>query len=125
MVALVAVLALIAIGAMGKQRKAERRAMLQMHQELQQMRWQSGGSLPPADPGQQPPHDQQPPHPQQFRSAQGPYPPQSGPDRLLDEVRVLVRQGRKIEAIKRYRELTGLGLRESKIAVEQLESGLR
>jgi large subunit ribosomal protein L7/L12 len=35
---------------------------------------------------------------------------------LLD----LLRQGQKIEAIKRYRERTGLGLKESKDAVEAL-----
>jgi ribosomal protein L7/L12 len=32
----------------------------------------------------------------------------------------LKRQGRLIEAIKAYRELTGLGLKESKNAVDQL-----
>lgn len=35
----------------------------------------------------------------------------------------LLRAGRKIEAIKRYRELTGVGLKEAKDAVEALESG--
>ena len=35
---------------------------------------------------------------------------------LLD----LLRQGRKIEAIKRYREATGVGLKEAKDAVEAL-----
>lgn len=35
----------------------------------------------------------------------------------------LLRAGRKIEAIKRYRELTGVGLREAKAAVEALEAG--
>ncbi len=35
----------------------------------------------------------------------------------------LLRAGRKIEAIKRYRELTGAGLKEAKDAVEALESG--
>jgi ribosomal protein L7/L12 len=33
----------------------------------------------------------------------------------------LINDGRKIEAIKRYRELTGAGLGEAKDAVEQLE----
>lgn len=37
------------------------------------------------------------------------------------EVARLVREGNKIEAIKRFRELTGLGLKESKDAVEALE----
>lgn len=36
----------------------------------------------------------------------------------LDEVRDLMHTGRKIEAIKRYRELTGAGLAEAKQAVE-------
>jgi ribosomal protein L7/L12 len=36
----------------------------------------------------------------------------------LDEVRDLMQTGRKIEAIKRYRELTGAGLAEAKQAVE-------
>ncbi|MFY0523713.1 hypothetical protein ACN28I_11185 [Archangium gephyra] len=35
----------------------------------------------------------------------------------------LVREGRTIDAIKRYRELTGEGLKESKEAVEQLAAG--
>lgn len=36
----------------------------------------------------------------------------------FDDVRDFVRAGRKIEAIKRYRELTGVGLKEAKDAVE-------
>lgn len=36
------------------------------------------------------------------------------------EVVELMRRGRKIEAIKRYRQLTGLGLKESKAAVERM-----
>lgn len=35
----------------------------------------------------------------------------------------LLRAGRKIEAIKRHRELTGVGLREAKEAVEAMEAG--
>jgi ribosomal protein L7/L12 len=35
----------------------------------------------------------------------------------------LLRAGRKIEAIKRYRELTGVGLQEARDAIEALESG--
>ncbi|WP_425825642.1 ribosomal protein L7/L12 [Streptomyces fractus] len=41
----------------------------------------------------------------------------------LDGVRALVREGKKIEAIKVYREVTGVGLREAKDAVERIESG--
>ena len=40
------------------------------------------------------------------------------------EVERLVRAGRKIEAIKAYRESTGVGLREAKEAVEALERRL-
>lgn len=39
----------------------------------------------------------------------------------LDEVRQLVERGNKLEAIKAYREATGVGLAEAKHAVEQLE----
>lgn len=35
----------------------------------------------------------------------------------------LVKDGRKIEAIKRYREMTGVGLKEAKDAIEELEAG--
>lgn len=38
----------------------------------------------------------------------------------LDEVKRLAGRGRKIEAIKRYRELTGKGLAEAKESVEAL-----
>lgn len=37
------------------------------------------------------------------------------------EVRTLLADGRKIEAIKRYRDHTGAGLKEAKDAVEMLE----
>jgi ribosomal protein L7/L12 len=47
---------------------------------------------------------------------QGPDPAQ-GTD--LSEVRQLLYAGRKIEAIKVYRQLTGVGLREAKAAVER------
>jgi ribosomal protein L7/L12 len=39
------------------------------------------------------------------------------------ELRALLAEGRKIEAIKRYREATGAGLAEAKEAVEALERG--
>ena len=41
-------------------------------------------------------------------------------DPRLDEVAGLARAGRKIEAIKAYREATGAGLREAKDAVDRL-----
>jgi ribosomal protein L7/L12 len=40
------------------------------------------------------------------------------------EVVTLIQSGRRIEAIKRYADLTGSGLRESKLAVEAIESAL-
>lgn len=36
----------------------------------------------------------------------------------IDEVRALIHAGRKIEAIKRVREFTGMGLKESKDLVD-------
>lgn len=41
------------------------------------------------------------------------------------EVESLIRAGRKIEAIKRWRESTGQGLLEAKQAIEALERRLR
>ena len=38
-----------------------------------------------------------------------------------EEIRALLKSGQKIEAIKRYRERTGVGLREAKDYVEQFE----
>ena len=40
-------------------------------------------------------------------------------------IRELIRQNRKIEAIKRLRDATGLGLKEAKDAVEALERTMR
>jgi ribosomal protein L7/L12 len=45
------------------------------------------------------------------------------PDTLAAEVRALLTAGRKIEAIKLYRERTGAGLAEAKQAVERIERG--
>jgi hypothetical protein len=41
------------------------------------------------------------------------------------EIRELLLAGKKIEAIKRYRESSGLGLKESKDAIELVENELR
>jgi ribosomal protein L7/L12 len=41
----------------------------------------------------------------------------------LTEVREHIRAGKKIQAIKVYRELTGVGLKEAKDAVERMEAG--
>lgn len=48
--------------------------------------------------------------------AAAPLPADASPEQLL-------RAGKKIEAIKRYREQTGVGLKEAKDAVEAMESG--
>jgi ribosomal protein L7/L12 len=44
-------------------------------------------------------------------------------DELLDDVRKLADCGRTIDAIKRYREITGLGLKEAKDAIDRYASG--
>ena len=41
-------------------------------------------------------------------------------DPRLDEIAALARDGKKIQAIKMYREVTGAGLKEAKDAVERL-----
>jgi hypothetical protein len=43
----------------------------------------------------------------------------------LASIKETLRQGRKIDAIKQYREAAGLGLAEAKEAVEKLEGELR
>lgn len=50
-------------------------------------------------------------------------PPQAGQPPPGETPEQLLRTGRKIEAIKRYRELTGVGLKEAKDAVEAMEAG--
>jgi ribosomal protein L7/L12 len=42
-----------------------------------------------------------------------------------DRVRNLALEGKKIEAIKLYRQTTGLGLKEAKDAVEAMERGYK
>ncbi|MFF4800058.1 ribosomal protein L7/L12 [Streptomyces sp. NPDC001351] len=42
------------------------------------------------------------------------------PEPWSDEVNALVRDGKKIQAIKVYREATGAGLKEAKDAVDKL-----
>lgn len=50
----------------------------------------------------------------------------AAPDLPADaELEELVRRGRKIDAIRRYRELHGGGLKDAKDAVERLEARLR
>jgi hypothetical protein len=47
------------------------------------------------------------------------------PDADLAAISDSLFAGRKIEAIKKYRECTGVGLAEAKVAVERIESDLR
>ena len=42
---------------------------------------------------------------------------------VLSEIQELVRNDRMIDAIKRYRAATGMGLREAKDAVESIKRG--
>lgn len=51
-------------------------------------------------------------------SAARPIGPAPEPDA---EVQALARSGNKLEAIKRYRKATGLGLKESKDAIDRLD----
>ena len=46
------------------------------------------------------------------------------PEPGLTRVHTLIAEGNKIEAIKEYRRLTGLGLKEAKDAVEAIEQGM-
>ncbi len=43
----------------------------------------------------------------------------------LASIKELIVQGRKIEAIKLHREITGAGLAESKTAIDEIEKELR
>ncbi len=54
-----------------------------------------------------------------------PFSQQGADDVSADDADVLqlMRDGKKIEAVKRYRELHGVGLKEAKDAVEALEAG--
>jgi ribosomal protein L7/L12 len=49
--------------------------------------------------------------------------PGASPPSGDSDVRTLLRAGRKIDAIKRWRELTGIGLKEAKDAVARLHDG--
>lgn len=46
-------------------------------------------------------------------------------DQTAGKIREHIRAGQKIEAIKLFREETGLGLKESKDAVEAMEAAMR
>ena len=78
------------------------RRVEELAREVAQLRLQEGGSPAVGDTA---------------RSAQVPR-RASAPE--LAEVMALLEQGKKIQAIKVYRKLTGAGLREAKEAVERL-----
>ncbi len=59
----------------------------------------------------------------QFQMSGSDNPPLNQAD--FARVEQLVNAGRKIEAIKIYREVSGRGLKEAKVAVERIESGQR
>lgn len=42
------------------------------------------------------------------------------PDTIMDELKSLILEGKKVEAIKKYRIATGLGLKESKEYIDSL-----
>lgn len=65
----------------------------------------------------------QPPPSQAGTPASGAAMPGGLPLAKLAEIKALAQNGRLIEAIKLYREVTGLGLAEAKAAVEQLAAG--
>jgi hypothetical protein len=76
-----------------------------------------------------PPRMQRPPQrphgPAPWERGPGPEYPQYPALRLSaadrERVMVMLRGGKKIQAIKLYREITGAGLREAKEAVDQME----
>lgn len=53
-----------------------------------------------------------------------PPPPAADPAQGRAELVALLREGRKIMAVKRYRELTGVGLAEAKAVIDDLEQQL-
>ncbi len=120
----------MAISAKGKRAELERRLTLTERKLAQVMQklaangvegmadlWQQ--PLPPApkSPAYQPPVSHRPP-PNQFGPPANDPIVQAEREIGLDEVRSLFQQGKKIQAIKAYRELTGVGLKEAKDAVE-------
>ncbi len=62
--------------------------------------------------------------PGESRTPAAPVTPDDVSDTLKREVEMLLTQGKKIQAIKLYREQTGLGLREAKDAIDLIEQTL-
>ncbi|SDT46257.1 ribosomal protein L7/L12 [Microlunatus soli] len=124
LVAVTAGAVLVAIAVAGRQRRAvrvqqERLRQLESRLDSALAQQQPAPGTPPAvqNPSAQNPDDISfVGYPQYANRRQ----PRFGPDPRLDEVLRLVREGKKIRAIKVYRELTGVGLAEAKAAVEGL-----
>lgn len=51
--------------------------------------------------------------------------PESSVPQEFAEVYALLKQGKKVEAIRAYRMATGLGMNAAKVAVEEMELGLK
>jgi predicted component of type VI protein secretion system len=114
----VSVLAIIAVSVMAKQRRAERERLAQLEAQNQAIMRQYGVSDP----------NWNSPDPYASGQFSTPYPGAMQPpaelpssrDPRLDEVLQLAARGEKIQAIKRYREITGVGLAEAKRVVDQM-----
>jgi hypothetical protein len=107
---LVGVAAMITIGfaaALGTTRRRIEKRLATIERQLQVALYRLG--TPPDVPPQ--------PHPAQPLPPSSPRPP---PPPELGDVVALMAQGRKIQAIKVYRERTGVGLKQAKDAVEEL-----
>ncbi len=52
-------------------------------------------------------------------------PPSADPDATMDDIQEYILAGQKIQAIKRYRELHLVGLKEAKDAVDLIEAELK
>ena len=57
-----------------------------------------------------------------YKGSANPYNAPAGPS---EQIKALIMQGKKIEAIKLYREQTGLGLKQAKDYVDALERQMR
>lgn len=60
-----------------------------------------------------------------FRSLKLQYNPEGTDSGIDPEIQALVRQGKKIEAIKRLRDQTHMGLAQAKDAIEEIEGRIK
>jgi transposase InsO family protein len=111
----VGVAAMLTIGfaaALGTTRRRIEKRLALIERQLQ-LALHLLGTPPDVPPQPQPAHPMPPSSQRQFAP-----PPPSPPE--LGDVVALMAQGRKIQAIKVYRERTGVGLKQAKDAVEEL-----